>query len=1153
MNKTVYISDMLEKVVVVRQGWGVLGVNECAHEPGKAALPMQIGDKHYTKGLGSHAAGAVAVDLSGQYEGFDAAIGVQKQAWDPGSVVFKVAADGKVVFTSPRMTQLDPPLPVHLSVKGVQELALIADPDDGGITGDCANWAEARLTLAEKPVAIKKSSFDIAPFATVCTWDPARRDGARASRIEEYLADDVYLDQPVKPATNGSYKMPAKGCIGLVWMDQRRPSELAIEFSKNLTPLLHDKVELQAWVGTYPFQGEWKNLKGILSLIGNKLAFEIDYSKTPEFASGFRKVRWVLPGIQSPLMKLTAKQNASLKNLKVFVESERNIKGNARIELLNAYTTKGETFAKWDGGSVCQLDISVPSGLLWSEAAAKPAIRVHLPDSGFAVEFDDLIRDKAIYLTNQGVLISVGDKPANLVEVKKSIATKKTILERVRQMPDQTFAQAMEKTFREDHNYAPLLLALGESNWKWFVEVNGSMNWKPAPEPDTYQMKEGRISELGIIANGERLLPTPRPSFLDGMEPWMPASSYIGKGIKVVGYAAPVGSDNSALVVEMSLDSKEALKVELPFLADRFEKKTVSAVLDGNSLAWRDGDRELGALVLQDGSNYSVVLHDGQAAIEGSGKCEAIVVIPGWFAKPGELKRIANDEPNERKAFADYWHKRLSAGMQFEIPDVFLSTIIKGSIVRCIVDSRNTHEGKHIAPWISEVIYGPLESEANTIVRGMGLLGYEEFAEKSMDYFIGLYNKQGFLTTGYTVLGTGWHLWTLGEFFAHTPDSEWLKGHASEVERVCDWVIAQRRKTMKKDALGNKPIQYGLMTPGVIADWNAFQYYFYSNGMYCMGLETVGQALTAIGRPKGATYYKEAQAYRKDIVAAYRKTQTMAPATKLLNGAYVPGSPSQTHCPGPLGRYYGGDDGNRTWCYDVEIGSHNMIQSRTLPADGIDSKEMADYLEDIMFLEDGWGGYPGAESKADWFNLGGFAKVQPYYARLNEVYAMRDDVKPFIRSYFNALASLVVPSNLTIWEHFDHYGAPDKTHETGVFLQQTRFMLVDERGNELWLAPFVTNNWMKDKMVVSVDNAPTRFGKISYRIESHVGERYILATVDLKARVAPKAIVLRVRHPKGLPIKSVKVDGKSTMRFDNISETVRLMPTDRLINVRIDY
>ena len=92
--------------------------------------------------------------------------------------------------------------------------------------------------------------------------------------------------------------------------------------------------------------------------------------------------------------------------------------------------------------------------------------------------------------------------------------------------------------------------------------------------------------------------------------------------------------------------------------------------------------------------------------------------------------------------------------------------------------------------------------------------------------------------------------------------------------------------------------------------------------------------------------------------------------------------------------------------------------------------------------------------------------MQPYYCRIAEIHAQRDDVKPFIRSYFNVIPALVNFEDLTFWEDMGTNGfangAWNKTHETGWFLAQTRTMFVAERDDELWLAPFVTEQWLKD-------------------------------------------------------------------------------------------
>ncbi len=51
--------------------------------------------------------------------------------------------------------------------------------------------------------------MDIARFARVVTWDPNRTDGARASRIEEFRAEDLFLESDVPVSRDGT--LPGAG------------------------------------------------------------------------------------------------------------------------------------------------------------------------------------------------------------------------------------------------------------------------------------------------------------------------------------------------------------------------------------------------------------------------------------------------------------------------------------------------------------------------------------------------------------------------------------------------------------------------------------------------------------------------------------------------------------------------------------------------------------------------------------------------------------------------------------------------------------------------------------------------------------------------------------------------------------------------------
>jgi hypothetical protein len=467
--------------------------------------------------------------------------------------------------------------------------------------------------------------------------------------------------------------------------------------------------------------------------------------------------------------------------------------------------------------------------------------------------------------------------------------------------------------------------------------------------------------------------------------------------------------------------------------------------------------------------------------------------------------------------------------------------------------ARNEEHGRLIAAWTASAIYGPLESESNAIIRGMDMNGQSDFARRSLEFFLKRAGQEGFITTGYTLVGTGEVLWTLAEHYDRTRDRQWLKKVAPEVVRVCQWVIRQREKTKKLDAQGCKIPEYGLMPPGVSADWNRFAFRLFNDTQFYAGLKGAGKILAEIGDPAAPAILEDARQYREDIVRAYHSIQARSPVVRLDNGVWVPGDPAFMDCFGKIEDFLPNEDVGRTWAYGIEVGAHHLAAVEAIDPNSEETEWMNDYLEDVQFLRTGMGDYAEENNRKDVFCFGGFGKVQPYYGRSGEIYAMRDEVKPYIRSYFNTIPTLTNPEILSIWEHFNLCGAWNKTHETGWFLCQTRIMLVNERGDDLWLAPFVTDQWLKDGQKIAVRNAPTNFGNVSYKIDSKVAQGTIEAAIELPEQFSAKHIVLRLRHPEGKPIKSVTVQGKEYKDFDPKKDTITLPSTGRNISVRANY
>jgi hypothetical protein len=92
-------------------------------------------------------------------------------------------------------------------------------------------------------------------------------------------------------------------------------------------------------------------------------------------------------------------------------------------------------------------------------------------------------------------------------------------------------------------------------------------------------------------------------------------------------------------------------------------------------------------------------------------------------------------------------------------------------------------------------------------------------------------------------------------------------------------------------------------------------------------------------------------------------------------------------------------------------------------------------------------------------------------------------------------------------------------------------MLVREEGNRLVLAQAAPQHWLADGKQVTVLDAPTHFGKVSYTIDSHADQGRIAVKLDPPGRMPPEAIVLHLRHPERAKMKGVSVDEKPTDRF----------------------
>jgi len=121
--------------------------------------------------------------------------------------------------------------------------------------------------------------------------------------------------------------------------------------------------------------------------------------------------------------------------------------------------------------------------------------------------------------------------------------------------------------------------------------------------------------------------------------------------------------------------------------------------------------------------------------------------------------------------------------------------------------------------------------------------------------------------------------------------------------------------------------------------------------------------------------------------------------------------------------------------------------------------------------------------------------------------------------------------------------APYCTPAQLVVALMTRWLLVfeDPQSDEVWIAKATPREWLRDGKTISVEHAPTRWGRIGFTIDSHLAAGTVAVHVKLPQGFAA-AIHLRLRVPDNARLKSVTVNGKPWDGFDPAAETITISP-----------
>lgn len=467
---------------------------------------------------------------------------------------------------------------------------------------------------------------------------------------------------------------------------------------------------------------------------------------------------------------------------------------------------------------------------------------------------------------------------------------------------------------------------------------------------------------------------------------------------------------------------------------------------------------------------------------------------------------------------------------------------------------------------------------------------------KSMKFDVG-FSHEG------THSSTGRLMFAIAERYFLTGDRTYFQQHRARLQQAADWIINERRSYMKDIPNRKDLFVAGLMPPQMLGDYSLpasdRRWFYCDNALSVQGLSRFAEALMDFDKKAGEKYLAEAKAFRSDVLKAVEKEAMYAPVKRGSDGVYHHYIPRIAYNAGLSGIETGAPmfhDADMFWgalplaeqFAVMDATDYRVVDTLGMMDDlGILNPEDGDIgaaASDVAIMP-GQGGMTSTENKRvsprgktiltyidalekfeekrrgkgvstedAWF-WKQYA-LMPKISHNAGIFLLQDDIPNFLRFWMNSYAGLVAKDGL-FWE----WSTPNSyevctysdTMSAGWFIENFRNMLMMEVNQTLWIGRATPRVWLEHGKKITVSNAPTYFGNLSYEIVSDIEHGKITATIDIPNRRSIKSIVVRFRHPQATPIKSVMVNGRAWKAFSPDKEIIEIKGLSGRVTVTASY
>jgi hypothetical protein len=469
------------------------------------------------------------------------------------------------------------------------------------------------------------------------------------------------------------------------------------------------------------------------------------------------------------------------------------------------------------------------------------------------------------------------------------------------------------------------------------------------------------------------------------------------------------------------------------------------------------------------------------------------------------IKEWISAYDRERELTAETCEKLLSGAMNVETPEPYVNNAWRQLIIQNfqLINGDKIH---YSAGNQYDALY---ESEGSDAVTALQLWGYESDTRRLLVPLL------DFVRDAIKFNQAGQKLDDLVRYYWQTRDADFIRSTRPKWEKEIKRILDSRGEN---GLLQREHYCNDIPTP--VFSLN-------SNGKCWRGLRGMSAVLSDMGeRSESARLGKTAADFRHAIQGAVQKstfTNTQPPFIPIaLFGEELPYDPI---CATKMGSY---------WNLMA-----NFVLGFEVLGPGSESETAI-----LQYIQQHGGLCMGMERARPWPSFwNGTQSLNPLYAmRYVLTLLRRDEPERALVSFYGMLAQGFTRNTFVAGEGsslapLDEYGrqfyCPPNSAGNAHFLQMLRYLLVqdwdlddDGRPETLRLAFATPKRWLEDGKTIKVERAPTAFGPVSFRLESHLANGEIKAEIDPPHRNRPKLMQFRIRAPDGWQIVSVEINGQ---------------------------